>query len=167
MNGYLKHLVAAAAAALLFAGQALAACPDGACAGKGNPESCPYKGHKPAHHMSQQVSKVPGASNSYVHRILAKGEQIGLSDEQRKQIEEILIAAEKESAEADARADAVVAEFYGKLRAKKAGAAEIDAYAKRMGELYAARLKANLNASTKASNLLSAEQKEKFYAGKK
>ena len=73
----------------------------------------------------------------------------------------------KDSAEADARGDAVVAEFYGKLRAKKAGDAEVEAYTKRMGELHAARLKANLTAYMKASALLTPEQKEKFYAGKK
>lgn len=169
MNKYIKHLIIAAGATLLISGQAIA-CEGKSCAAmqQAQGDSCPYKGHKPAHAMQKhQAKKVPGASSNYVHRILSKGEQIGLSAGQRKQIEDILVATMKETAEADARADAVVAEFYGKLRAKKAGDADVDAYAKRMGELHATRLKANLTASMKASALLTSEQKEKFYAGRK
>ena len=70
-------------------------------------------------------------------------------------------------AESRARAEAAAAVFYGKLKAGKVDDAEIDSYAARMGELHAARLKANLTASTGASALLTAEQKKKLYAGKR
>lgn len=171
MNRHVKHLVIAAATALLFSGQAMACGGARACmADKGTMQqgqggSCPYQGHMPAGATQTHAKKIPGASSDYVRRMLRNGEQLGLSAEQRKQIEEILVTAEKEAAEAAARADTVVADFYGRLRTKKTGAADIDAYARRMGELHAARLKANLTASIKASELLTPEQKKKFYAG--
>lgn len=190
----MKYVIAVAVIAMFASGQALACGGAKGCmsgqAGTQTSKECPmqkdcpmkkdrpmkkdcqmgkgsaYKGHGYSH-AKKHHTNIPGKSTRYVHKILRRGDEIGLSDTQRRQIEDILIAAEKEGAEARARAEAVAAEFYGKLKAGKVNDNEIGAYASRMGELHAARLKANLSASLRASSMLSAEQKAKLYAGKK
>lgn len=188
MQKKLKYLIAVLGSLLLLSGQALACggakpcmagntgsqmnkdcpmkkdCPVKKDCPKGKGAAC--KGHGYSH-AGKQHARIPGKSSSYVRRILRLGDEIGLSDTQRQQIEDILIAASKQSAEARARADSVAAELYGKLRSGGVDDAGISAYAERMGELYASRLKANLTASVRASSMLSAEQKKKLYAGKK
>lgn len=195
MHRKLKFLIIALGAALLISGQAVAGCAGkasctadkrGCCmAGKANcaadkkgcdmagkaaaqtgKRECNDRSGQRAWHDKKRHAGYPGKNSHYVQKILRRGEAIGLSDKQRRQIEEILVAARKETAESRARAEALAVELYGKLRSGKVGDADVDAYAARMGELHAARLKANLSASLKASALLSAEQKQKLYAGR-
>ncbi|ATX79253.1 LTXXQ motif family protein [Mariprofundus aestuarium] len=172
MKKQLKHLMVAAAAVMLFSAQALA-CGGKQCAS----ESCDFKGakaencakgyakgsgyKKSAHH------KIPGNSPAYIRKILKKADAIGLTDKQRKQVGELLVAAETGAAKAHAEAQIEVAEFRGKLHGGSLNDSDIKAYAKRMGELRAAKYEANLMASVKASRLLNDEQKSKLYAGKK
>ena len=178
MRNTMKHLMIATGAVLLLSTPAMACGGNASCmAGKAScmasksaaqPADKGYM-HKGGHHSwhgKKRHAGYPGRDSHYVKKILSRGDEIGLSEEQRRQIEELYIAAKRETAESRARAETVATEFYGKLKAGKADDAEIDAYAARMGELHAARLKANLAASTKASALLSAEQKKKLYAGR-
>lgn len=179
MHKKLKQLIIALGAALLIATPAMACGGKASCmAGKGGcmagkaaahtaKKECNYKGGHQAWHGKKRHAGYPGRDSHYVKKILSRGDEIGLSDEQRRQIEDLYAAAKKEVAESRARAEAAAAVFYGKLKAGKVDDAEIDSYAARMGELHAARLKANLTASTGASALLTAEQKKKLYAGKR
>ena len=172
MKKQLKHLMVAAATAMLLSTPVLA-CGGKPCAS----ESCDFKSakaencakgyakgsgyKKSAHH------KIPGNSPAYIRKILKKADAIGLTDKQRKQVGELLVAAETGAAKAHAEAQIEVAEFRGKLHGGSLNDSDIKAYAKRMGELRAAKYEANLMASVKASRLLNDEQKSKLYAGKK
>lgn len=115
------------------------------------------KGHPPA----------PGKTSNYARNILQKGELIGLSDMQRKQINELLANAEAGVAKARVQSLVLVKAFYGKLRDGGVSDNEIKAYTKRMGELRAAHLQANLMASVQTAALLSDEQKAILYGKKK
>ena len=172
MKKHLKHLVIATSAALLLSTSAIA------CGGKScGSESCDFKGaksekcakgyakgsgyKKSAHH------KIPGKSPAYIRKILKKADAIGLSEKQRKQVGELLVAAETGAAKAHAEAEIEVAAFRTKLHGGDLKDRDIKAYAKRMGDLRAAKMEANLMASVKASRLLNEDQKAKLYAGKK
>jgi len=172
MNKHLKHLMIATSAALLLSTSAIA-CGGKPCAS----ESCDFKGakaekcakgyakgsgyKKSAHH------KIPGNSSAYIRKILKKSDAISLTDKQRKQVGELLVAAETGAAKAHAEAQITVADFRSKLHSGSLKDSDIKAYTKRMGELRAAKLAANLMASVKASRLLNDEQKAGLYAGKK
>lgn len=176
MNKYVKHLIIAATAIMFLSSPALA------CGGKScSPKQCAYKsGHaqgcaygdkacamKKMGYAKKGHARVPGKTSHYIHKILNKGELIGLSDAQRKQITALLVEAETGAAKARAQSSALIAEFYGKLRSGGVGDDEIKAYTKRMGELRAAHLQANLMSSVHAAALLSDEQKARLYGNKK
>ena len=172
MKKQLKHLMIAAAAAMLFSTPTLA-CGGKPCASK----SCDFKGEK-AEQCAKGYTKgsadkksghhnIPGNSPAYIRKILKKADAIGLTDKQRKQVGELLVAAETGAAKAHAEAQIEVTEFRGKLHGGSLNDSDIKAYTKRMGELRAAKYEANLMASVKASRLLNDEQKAGLYAGKK
>ncbi len=173
MNKYVKHLMIAATAIMFLSGSALA------CGGKScSPEKCGYKSGqtqggdqactmKKMGHAKKGHALIPGNTSDYVHKILNKGELIGLSGAQRKQIAALLVEAETGTARASAQSSALVAEFYGKLRSGGVSDDEIRAYAKHMGELRAVHLQVNLMSSVHAAALLSDEQKAKLYGNKK
>lgn len=172
MNKHLKHLMIATSAALLLSTSAIA------CGGKPcGSESCDFKGAKSekcakgyAKESGYKKSghyKIPGKSPAYIRKILKKSDAIGLSEKQRKQVGELLVAAETAAAKAHAEAQIEVASFRSKLHSGGLKDADIKAYTKRMGELRAAKMEANLMASVKASRLLNDEQKSRLYAGKK
>lgn len=169
MNKSLKHLIVATSAALLFSTSVLA-CGAAPC----GTENCDFNGAKPekcekgyakkAGYKRSAYHKIPGNSPSYVRKILKKGD---LNDKQRKQVGALLIAAETDAAKAHAEAQIAVAEFRTKLHSGDLKDRDIKAYAKRLGELRAAKLETNLMASVKASRLLTADQKAGLYAGGK
>ena len=176
MNKYFKHLIGAVAALMLMSSPALA------CGGKScSPKQCAYKAgqtQKCAYgdkacamsrtgHAKKGHARIPGKTSNYTRKILNKGELIGLSDVQRKQITDLLVGAETGAARAKAQSMALVAEFYGKLRSGGVSDDEIKAYTNRMGEWRTDHLRANLMASVHAAALLSDEQKAKLYARKK
>jgi Spy/CpxP family protein refolding chaperone len=176
MNKYIKHLMIAATAVMFLSSPALA------CGGKScSPKQCAYKsGHAQGcvagdkacamnkmGYSKKGHARIPGKTSQYVHKILNKGELIGLSNAQRKQITDLLVEAETGTARARAQSSALIAEFYGKLRSGGVSDDEIKAYTKRMGELRTAHLQANLMSSVHAAALLSDEQKAKLYGNKK
>ena len=194
MHKYIKHFIAALAAFMLLSSPALAcggkSCSPGQCANKaGHAKSCMAGKEKCAMNKAGHAQKcaagdktcamnktgyakkghalVPGKTSNYTRKILSKGELIGLSDTQRKQINELLATAEASTARARYLSSALVQELYGKLRSGGVSDGEIKAYTKRMGELRAAHLEANLMASVHTAALLSEEQKAKLYADKK
>ncbi|GAV19143.1 hypothetical protein MMIC_P0072 [Mariprofundus micogutta] len=171
MNKQLKHLMIATSAALLLSTSALAcggkACPASDCDFKGaKAQDCPLSTAKAPAYKESGHYKIPGKSPRYIRKILSKSDLIGLSDKQRKQIGELLLAAETGAAKAHAEAQITVAEFRSKLHSGNLNDRDIKAYTARMGELRAAKLQANLMASVKASRLLSDEQKSRLYAAK-
>jgi hypothetical protein len=111
--------------------------------------------------------RVPGKTSNYAHNILNKGELIGLSDAQRKQINDLLANAEAATAKARVQSSVLIKAFYGKLRDGGVSDNEIKTYTERMGKLRAAHLQANLMASVHTAALLSNEQKDKLYGRKK
>ena len=121
----------------------------------------------PSSNCRAAASRIPGKTSQDIHKILNKGELIGLSDAQRKQITALLVEAETGTARASAQSSALIAEFYGKLSSGGVSDDEIKAYTKRMGELRAAHLQANLMSSVHAAALLSDAQKAKLYGNKK
>lgn len=172
MNKHMKQLTLAISALLLLSTSAMA------CGGKAcSATNCEYKAahgqafaygsvhgtvnKKSAHH------NLPGNKPTYIRMILKKGDVIGLTDKQRKQIGELLIAAETGAVKAHAEAEVVVAGFRSRLHSGELKDGDIKAYARRMGDLRAAKYEANLMASVKASRLLDDEQKSKLHAGKK
>jgi len=166
-----KYILMAAAASMLFS------TPVQACDGKAcDLKNCDYKGTKASscpttYGKSSGYKKsghynIPGKKPTYIRKILKKADVIELSDKQRKQIGELLVAAETGAAKAHAKAQITVAEFRSKLHSGNLSDADIKAYTGRMGELRSAKLAANLNASVKAARLLSDEQKSRLY-GKK
>jgi Spy/CpxP family protein refolding chaperone len=171
-----KYVMIAATAIMFISSPALA------CGGKScSPKQCAYKvGHTQKYsagdkscamgkqgHAKKRHARFPGKTSNYIRKILHKGELIGLSDTQRKQVTDLLVKAETGTATASIQTTAVVAEFYGRLRSGGVSDDEIKAYAQRMGELRAAHLQANLMSSVHAAALLSNEQKTKLYASKK
>jgi len=112
-------------------------------------------------------ARVPGKTSNYARNILHKGELIGLSETQRKQINDLLANAEAATAKARVQSSVLIKAFYGKLRDGGVSDNEIKAYAKQMGELRAAHLQANLMASVQTAALLSDEQKAILYGKKK
>jgi len=172
MNKQMKQLIIAAATALLLSSPALA-CGGKPCAS----ESCDFKGAKSEHCVQGDAKgsgyktsvhhNIPGNSPDYIRKILKKADVIALSDKQRKQIGELLVAAETAAAKVHAEAQIEVAEFRGKLHGSKLKDSDIKAYSQRMGELRAAKYEANLMASVKASRLLTDEQRAGLYAGRK
>ena len=133
------------------------------------PKPCPL-GAKQAsgkHHGQYGHYAIPGKTSNYIRKILKRADIVGLSDKQRKQIGDLLVQAEVDTARARAEAQIAVAEFRNKLRSGNVSDRDVEAYSKRMGELRSDKLNANLTASVKASRLLSDAQKSKFYAGKK
>ncbi|ATX82354.1 hypothetical protein Ga0123462_1491 [Mariprofundus ferrinatatus] len=169
MKKQLQHLMIATSAALLLSGTAMA------CGGKQcSAEDCSFKGEKAAscskgdakssgYHKRSGHHNIPGNSPDYVRKILKNG---NLNDKQRKEVGELLVAAETGAAKAHAEAQITVAEFRTTLHSGDLKDRDIKAYAKRMGELRAAKLEANLMASVKASRLLTDEQKAGLYSGK-
>jgi len=173
MNQHLKHLMGAVAALMLMSGPALA------CSGKScSAKQCDYKaGHaqsracgnnkcamnKPRH-ANKGHARIPGKTSNYIHKILEKGELIGLTGTQRRQITDLLAKAETGAAGAGVQITALAAAFYDKLRSGGVDDDEIKAYTQRMGELHAAHLQANLMASVHAAALLSDGQKATLYA---
>jgi hypothetical protein len=119
------------------------------------------------HHGQYGHYAIPGKTSNYIRKILKRADTIGLSDRQRKQIGDLLVQAEVDTARARAEAQIAVAEFRSKLRSGNVSDHDVKAYSKRMGELRSDKLNANLTASVKASRLMSDEQKSRFYAGKK
>lgn len=166
-----KYLLMAAAISMLFS-TPVQACGSKAC----DLKNCDYKGTKakacPTTSTKASAYKksghyhIPGKKPTYIRKILNKADVIGLSDRQRKQIGELLISAETGAAKAHAQAQITVAEFRSKLHSGNLSDADIKAYTNRMGALRSAKLAANLNASVKASRLLSDEQKSRLYARK-
>jgi hypothetical protein len=118
-------------------------------------------------HTKKGHIRVPGKTSNYVRNILHKGELIGLSETQRKQINDLLANAEAATALARVQASVLIKAFYGKLRDGGVSDNEIKTYTERMGKLRAAHLQANLMASVHTAALLSVEQKDKLYGRKK
>jgi len=171
MNKHLKHLMIATSAAVLLSTPALAcggkACPSQDCDFQGvKAQDCPIGSAKSSGYKKSGHDNIPGNKPSYIRKILKKGDAIALTDKQRKQIGDLLIAAETAAARTHAEAQITVSDFRSKMHAGELSDADIKAYTKRMGELRTAKFQANLAASVKASRLLSAEQKTKLYAGK-
>jgi len=172
MKNQFKHLMLATSAALLLSTPALACggkpCASESCDFKGEKaQSCPKATGKSSGYKKSGHYNIPGNSPDYIRKILKKADAIALSDKQRKQVGELLVTAETGAAKAHAEAEIEVASFRSKLHSSGLKDSDIKAYTKRMGELRAAKLEANLTASVKASRLLSDEQKSRLYAGKK
>lgn len=120
----------------------------------------------PAYHAKKGHHAIPGKSPNYIRKILRNADRLGLSDKQRQQIGKLLVEAESDAARAHAEAEVTVAAFKSRLHSGSVSDKEVNAYTKRMGELRAARLAANLKASVATSRLLTEEQQSKLYAGK-
>ena len=176
MNKYVRHLMIAAIAIMFLSSPALAcggmACSPKSCANNaGYAQGCAAGDKTCVMNKMGDAKKghtrIPGKTSQYVHKILNKGELIGLSDVQRKQINDLLANAEAGVAKARVQSWVLIKAFYGKLRAGGVSDNEIKAYTKRMGELRAAHLQANLMSSVHTAALLSDEQKAKLYGKKK
>lgn len=172
MKRHLKHLMIATSAVLLLATSAQACggkpCSSASCNFKGEKsEKCMTDYAKGSSHNKSAHYKIPGNSPDYIRKIIKKADAIGLSEKQRKQVGELLVAAETAAAKAHAEAQIEVADFRTRLHSGDLKDRDIKAYAKRMGELRAAKMEANLTASVKASRLLNDEQKGLLYAEKK
>lgn len=175
MNKQCLQLIGAVMVIMLFSGPALAcggkACSKMSCSSNaGHAQAC-AAGDKTCamnkkRHAKQQHLPTPGKTSNYARKILNKGELIGLTDVQRKQINDLLANAEAAVAKARVQSLVLIKAFYGKLRDGGVSNNEIIAYAKQMGELRTAHLQANLMASVQTAALLSAEQKAILY-GKK
>jgi len=150
---------------MIMAAALLLAAPLTALAG-GSHHGSTAAGAHGSYHGKGGHAAIPGQSPAHLRRILKHADLIGLSDSQRKQIGKLLIEAETEAARAHAEAEIAVAAFRSRLHGGKVSDSEVNAYSKRMGELRAARLRANLKASMAASRLLSDQQKAKLYGGR-
>lgn len=145
---------------------AMAAWPAGASACSAGKTGAGYPTEASAHHANSGHRAIPGQRIDYLRRMLKEADAIGLNDKQRKQIAALLIDAESRSAHAHAESEVAVAAFRARLHAGAVSDREVDAYVKRMGELRAERLAANLQATVAAGRLLTTEQKSKLYAHK-
>jgi len=114
-----------------------------------------------AHHL------IPGNSPAYIRKILKKADALDLTEKQLKQVGDLLVQAETSAAKVHAESQIEVASFRTKLHSKNITDKDVTSYTKRMGELRAAKLSANLKASVAASRLLSDEQMQKLYAKQK
>ena len=137
-----------------------------ACDGKGAKSAACPTGHSSGHGKHGHHA-IPGNSLDHIRKILKSADAIGLDNSQRKQVATLLIDAETQVAKAHAEAEVTVAEFRAKMHTGKLSDKEVKAYTKKMGELRAEKLSANLMASVKASRLLSDEQKSKLYSKRK
>jgi hypothetical protein len=176
MNKYCKQFIGAVTALMLMSSPALAcggmSCSPGQCANKvGQAQGC-AAGDKTCvmskmGYAKKGHTRIPGKTSNYVHKILSKGELIGLSDVQRKQINDLLANAEAATAKARVQSSVLIKAFYGKLRDGGVSDNEIKTYTERMGKLRAAHLQANLMSSVHVAALLSNEQKAILYGKKK
>ncbi|MDT8376823.1 MAG: Spy/CpxP family protein refolding chaperone [Mariprofundaceae bacterium] len=140
------------------------ACDINGPASKASPPGSQQAGDK--QHVRHGHHSIPGKNPNYIRKILKGADRIGLSDRQRQQIGDLLVQAEVDAARAHAEAETTVAAFRSRMHSGKLSDKEVAAYTRRMGELRAARLSANLKASVAASRLLSDEQKARLHAGR-
>ncbi|OIO72180.1 MAG: hypothetical protein CO186_03635 [Zetaproteobacteria bacterium CG_4_9_14_3_um_filter_49_83] len=160
MNKMTKHMIIAAMMVVLPVSAI-------ACETKGvKSPACTLDGHG-SYHGKQGHNAIPGRTPDYLRNILKGADRIGLNGKQRTMIGELLVEAESDAAKAHAEAEVTVAEFKLRLHSGSLSDKEVNAYTKKMGELRAAQLAANLKASVAASRLLSDEQKAKLYTSKK
>jgi len=155
MNKRTKSIIVTA---IILAFPAIAIACDGTHA---KSASCPAAGKHGASHTHHAV---PGKSPDHIRAILKGADRIGLSEKQRQQVGVLLIEAESAVAKAHAEAEVTVAAFRSRLHSGSVSDKEVNSYSKKMGELRAATLAANLKASVAASRLLSDEQRAKLYA---
>ncbi len=134
-----------------------------ACDGKGSGSGSCLTG-KSSYHGKHDHHTIPGRSPGHIRDILKSADRIGLSEKQRKQIGELLVEAESGVAKAHAEAEVTVAEFRSRLHSGSVTDKEVTAYTKKMGQLRATSLSANLKASVSTSRLLTDEQKSKLYS---